>query len=79
MRRMLMFAGGLMCGALIGATVVLLLTPASGETVREDAKDRVDGAMSEARKAADRRRRELEAELEAMTNPQPSRPALNRK
>ena len=79
MRRMLMFAGGLMCGALIGATVVLLLTPASGETVREDAKDRVDGAMSEARRAADRRRRELEAELEAMTNPQSSSPALSRR
>jgi gas vesicle protein len=78
MRRLMMFAGGLMCGALIGATVVLLLTPNSGESVREDTKDRVDGAMSEAKRAAERRRRELEAELEALTNPQPARPALKR-
>lgn len=68
MRRLMFFAGGLLCGALIGATVVLLLTPASGEAVREDTREKVNGAVSEARLAAERRRQELEAELAQMTS-----------
>ena len=67
MRRLMFFAGGLVCGALIGATVVLLLTPASGDAIRDDTRERVNGAMSEARLAAERKRQEMEAELARMT------------
>ena len=73
MRRLMFFAGGVICGALIGATIVLLLTPESGTAVREDARDRVQDAMSEARLAAQKRRQELEAELAEMTSPAPIR------
>ncbi len=73
MRRLVFFAGGLICGALIGATVVLLLTPESGTAVREDARGRVQDAMSEARLASERRKQELEAELAEMISPAPVR------
>lgn len=73
MRRLMFFAGGLVCGALIGVTVVLLLTPASGEALRDDTRERVNGAMSEARMAAERKRQELEAELAQMiSSPAPT-------
>jgi gas vesicle protein len=78
MKRLLMFAGGLMCGALVGATLVLLLTPTSGETVRDTAQERVDNAMGAARSAAEKRRIELEAELAAMTGAAPAKPALKK-
>ena len=68
MRRLMFFAGGLVCGALIGVTVVLLLTPASGEAIREDTRERVNGAMSEAQMAAAKKRQEMEAELARMTS-----------
>ena len=61
MRRLMFFAGGVICGALIGATIVLLLTPESGTAVRADARDRVQDAMSEARLAAEKRKQESTA------------------
>jgi gas vesicle protein len=69
MRRLMFFVGGLACGALIGASVALLLTPESGHAMRTDARERVNGAMAEARKASNKRRQELEAELAQMTSP----------
>jgi gas vesicle protein len=71
MRRLMLFAGGLMVGALVGATVVLLLTPTSGADVREDTQKRVDGALGVARSAAERKRIELEAELAQLTGAAP--------
>ncbi len=71
MRRLLFFAGGVMCGLAIGATLALLLAPASGDAMRSDAQARFDTMMTEARLASERRRRELEAQLTEMTNPQP--------
>jgi hypothetical protein len=71
MRRLMLFAGGLMVGALVGATVVLLLTPTSGVDAREDVQKHVDGAMGVARSAAERKRIELEAELAQLTGASP--------
>ncbi len=71
MRRLLFFAGGVACGLAIGATLALLLAPASGDTMRVDAQNRFDNMMTEAKLASDRRRRELEAQLMEMTAPQP--------
>ncbi len=71
MRRMLFFAGGVMCGLAIGATLALLLAPASGDAMRSDAQARFDTMMTEARLASEQRRRELETELNELTTPQP--------
>jgi gas vesicle protein len=76
MRRLMFFAGGVLCGAMIGVTVALLLTPSSGDAIREDAKNRVDDMLSEARRASEQRRRELEAQLAQMTSPMPQETAV---
>ncbi len=70
MRRLLFFAGGVMCGLAVGATLALLLAPASGDAMRSDAQSRFDSMMNEAKLASERRRRELEAELTEMTSSQ---------
>jgi gas vesicle protein len=69
MRRLMFFVGGLVCGALLGATIALLLTPESGRELRVDTRERVNDALTEARKASEKRRQELEAELAQMTSP----------
>ena len=76
MRRLLFFAGGGICGAVVGAAVALLLTPASGDDMRDGARGRVSDAVAEARMAARRRRQELEAQLADMTNPRSDGNAL---
>ncbi len=70
MRRLMFFAGGVMCGLVVGATLALLLAPASGDAMRSDAQARFDNMMTEARLASEQRRRELEAQLTEMTSPQ---------
>jgi len=67
MRRLVMFAVGIGSGLAFGAAVALLLSPASGEAMRREARSRFDELMRDAEEAAEARRRELEAELAAMT------------
>jgi gas vesicle protein len=69
MRKFLVFAAGILVGAIIGAGVSLLLAPASGDDMREGAKDRYKRVMEESIKAAEERRAQLEAELAEMTRP----------
>lgn len=63
MRRLMFFIGGALLGMMVGSSVTLLLTPASGKSMRKDAKSRLHGIVDDARQAADDKRRELEAEL----------------
>lgn len=69
MRKILVFGAGLLAGAIIGAGVSLLLTPASGDELREGTKDRYKRILDESVKAAAERRAQLEAELAEMTRP----------
>ena len=69
MRRLLFFSGGVLCGLMIGATVALLLTPESGDALRVDTKNRFDGMLSEAHRASEKRRIEMETQLASMTSP----------
>ena len=66
MQKILAFMAGAMCGALVGAVAVLLLTPASGTQMREQARQRMDAIVEEGRKAAAERRAELEQQLRQM-------------
>ena len=79
MRRLMFFAGGVLCGAVIGAAVVLLLTPSSGDAMRDDARHRFDDMLSEAKRASEQRRRELEEQLAQMTSPAPQETAIARR
>ena len=57
---------GALCGALVGGVTALLLTPASGSEMREEAAARWETAMNEAQQARAQTRTRLEAEFERM-------------
>jgi len=66
MRKFLSFLGGTLMGALVGATVALLLTPSSGETLRAQIRDRFAALQDELTDAANERKVELEKYLETL-------------
>jgi gas vesicle protein len=57
------FINGLLIGAIGGAAIALLLTPKSGEQLREELRHEVDEILDEGRRAAEQRQRELEQQL----------------
>lgn len=57
------FIMGFLIGMVIGAAVVLLTTPQSGDDLHKVARTRFDELLAEGRKAAALRRAELEARL----------------
>lgn len=71
MKRLLLFIGGALLGMMLGTTVTLLLTPASGEAMRKGAKNRLQEMVGEAKLASQAKRQELEAELAMMTGKPP--------
>ncbi|MBE7554755.1 MAG: YtxH domain-containing protein [Anaerolineales bacterium] len=52
---------------IIGAAIVLLITPQSGDELQAGIRGRLDGIMNEGRAAALARRAELEARLASLT------------
>ncbi len=69
MRRLIGFLVGICTGALVGATVAILLTPESGKDLRSDLRNRMERFRGELQEAAAQRRTELERQLEAMRSP----------
>ncbi len=69
MRKMFSFMIGIFVGSLTGASLALLLAPASGEKLREDLRARSTNFTQEIKLAADNRRKQLEDELDAMRAP----------
>lgn len=57
---------GLLLGAAVGAALVMLFAPTSGEQLVGNIKRGFDETMVEARKASEQRRKQLEAELSQM-------------
>jgi gas vesicle protein len=57
------FLGGLILGAACGAAIGLLLTPLSGEDLKQKARERAALVLEEGRRAAAERRAELEAQF----------------
>jgi gas vesicle protein len=66
MNKLFSFLAGSICGALVGAVTALLLTPASGQQLRNDAEARWDLAMQEAQRAMEEKRQELNTQFEEM-------------
>jgi gas vesicle protein len=66
MNKIFNFLAGGLCGAIVGATAALLLTPSSGQKLREDAVMRWEEALTEARLAMEETRQELQAQFEQM-------------
>lgn len=69
MQRTLSFLAGALTGALVGATLMVLFTPASGETVRSDLRNRLDALRDQMQEAASARREEMEAQLSNLRAP----------
>jgi gas vesicle protein len=69
MQKTLSYLAGAVTGALVGATLVVLFTPASGETIRSDLRNRVDALRDQMKIAASDRRAELEAQLNRLREP----------
>ncbi|MBN2045863.1 MAG: YtxH domain-containing protein [Anaerolineales bacterium] len=63
MKKFFSFFAGTVMGALVGATLALLLTPASGKTLRGQIKERFAALQDELAQAAAERRAELEEYL----------------
>ena len=66
MNKLFSFMAGAMCGALVGGVTALLLTPASGSDLREQAISRWESAKQEAEDARSQTRQQLESEFEHM-------------
>jgi gas vesicle protein len=64
------FLIGTFVGALVGATLALLLAPESGENLRAQLRERGQNFAGEIRHAADARRIELKDRLDTLRTPQ---------
>ncbi len=69
MRGLMNFLSGLVTGALVGATLAIMLAPSSGEDLRNQLQSRVDTIQSDVKLAAENRRAELEKQLAEMRAP----------
>ncbi|HET6447293.1 MAG TPA: YtxH domain-containing protein [candidate division Zixibacteria bacterium] len=66
MNKMFSFMVGAFCGAIVGATTALLLTPASGQDLRQEMTNRWEEALAEAKQAMEETRQELQTQFEQM-------------
>ena len=66
MSRFINFTIGALLGGLVGSGLALLLTPASGESLRSQMRETVVEVQAEVQKAALNRRVELEKQLAAL-------------
>ncbi|MBI3363128.1 MAG: YtxH domain-containing protein [Chloroflexi bacterium] len=67
--KIMSFLAGAFAGAVVGATAALLLAPTSGEHVREQARERYETLIADARRAAEEKQEQLKAQLEALKAP----------
>jgi gas vesicle protein len=67
--RIISFMSGAVMGALVGSTLALLLTPASGEEIRTKMAEQVKKVQQEVKSATEARRIELEEQLETLRQP----------
>ncbi len=66
MRGLLRFVGGALLGGAIGAGIAILMAPAPGPEVKNRLRSEVEAFRGEIQKAAEERRKELEAQLEQL-------------
>jgi gas vesicle protein len=72
MNKFFNFVAGATLGALVGATVGLLIAPGSGEELQAQIKDQVEQIQLEVKTAASDRRAELEDQLSTLREPRPA-------
>ena len=67
------FMAGMMSGAIVGSVAALLLAPMSGSELKTRARDEFDHLVDDAKSAAETKRVQLEAQLEALKAPKPAK------
>ena len=63
--RVIGFVIGLLSGALVGAAIVILITPQSGAATRQSIVDKAHEILDAGKEAAEARRKQLREEYEA--------------
>ena len=69
MNRVISFMSGAVMGALVGATLALLFTPASGDELRAKMQEQAQRIEEEVKTATENRRTELEEQLATLRKP----------
>jgi gas vesicle protein len=69
MGRVLRVIAGMLLGAALGAGLVLLFAPQSGDEVRRKIQERIQDILAEGHQAAEERRLELTAQFESLKQP----------
>jgi gas vesicle protein len=67
--KMFNFTMGLLLGAAVGYTVTLLFVPQSGAETQEEIRQQVKIVLEGGQRAAEEKREQLEARLEALKKP----------
>jgi gas vesicle protein len=65
--RLLSFVLGLLSGSIVGAALVILMTPQSGSELRQSVVDRYNDILQAASEAIQERRQSLQAEYKSQT------------
>jgi len=73
-QRLISFIAGVMTGAIVGATIALLIAPTSGDELRGQITTRAQSIRDEVTEAAAARRAELEQQLAALRAPRTTAP-----
>jgi gas vesicle protein len=71
MGKVLRILVGVILGAAVGAGLVLLFAPQTGEETRRVIEERVEAILAEGREAAETRRLELRSQFEMLKQPGP--------
>ena len=71
MNKFFNFIAGATLGALVGASVAILIAPTSGEGLQAQIKAQVEQIQLEVKTAASDRRSELEKQLSTLREPRP--------
>ena len=72
MKKAMAFIFGAVMGGVLGGITALLLAPYSGEELRSVINKQVDNIQIEIKEAAQKKRAELEEQLEDLINPKDS-------
>jgi gas vesicle protein len=69
MKKAMAFVFGAVLGGVLGSLTALLLAPSSGEELRSNIRSQVDQIQVEIKEAGNKKREELELQLDQLINP----------
>lgn len=69
MKGFMNFLSGMVVGAMVGASLAILLAPSSGDELRNQLQSRMDTIQTDVKQAAETRRAELEKQLAELRAP----------